>query len=211
MMDLSFWPGRSWNFCKSGYVSILVMMDLSFWLLAQEATLYSDRLVSILVMMDLSFWLYIWCSITNMDWFQSLLWWICLFDQEIFSQQTIMVPYWVSILVMMDLSFWPSCCLFDNTFYIGFNPCYDGFVFLTSFSFAALMPIGKFQSLLWWICLFDYSVPAWVSLASWFQSLLWWICLFDANKNFYKNHKKSFNPCYDGFVFLTLYVVGVIM
>ena len=127
----------SFNPCYDGFVilttnkttdiyTILVMMDLSFWLdyKLRDQSLYSFNpcydgfviltnlspisvKVSILVMMDLSFWL----QYTGPS---------------------------VSILVMMDLSFWQR----------SFNPCYDGFVILT-------LHTGEFQSLLWWICHFD--------------------------------------------------------
>ena len=136
----------------------------------------------------------------------------------------------VSILVMMDLPFWP----------IGV-PMY--------------VRCTGFQSLLWWICLFDVRDMAEVIASFMFQSLLWWICLFDKHKIikffpfcsvsilvmmdlpfwhdkylwFYWAHEnlvsilvmmdlpfwpyssnntrvkknKRFNPCYDGFAFLT--------
>ena len=87
----------------------------------------------------------------------------------------------VSILVMMDLSFWQS----------GTNNLYSTLL--------------TFQSLLWWICHFDFtwkipighsvlivSILVMMDLSFWhdifilhsyawlmFQSLLWWICHFD--------------------------------
>ena len=129
MMDLSFWLhpssillGRLYSFnpCYDGFVfltwifpascspialvSILVMMDLSFWPLHHKTT-HHDTLVSILVMMDLSFWPHPGQSSLDLPFlFQSLLWWICLFDIQLFILHQIF--YTVSILVMMDLSFW---------------------------------------------------------------------------------------------------------
>ena len=203
--------------------------------------------------MDLSFWLR---KLTNdvepEDKFQSLLWWICLFDHTIHLSTSVSLN--VSILVMMDLSFWLFLsfrylweifefqsllwwiCLFDflNTsllekplrsfnpcydgfvfltymhhclpkFHHSFNPCYDGFVFLTSGAMIRDAIKAMFQSLLWWICLFDVclsfgyrtlwavSILVMMDLSFWldeayllfpdwlFQSLLWWICLFDSN------------------------------
>ena len=87
-------------------------------------------IVSILVMMDLSFWHvnlaeFVLCKYR----FQSLLWWICLFDTvSVNNHCTFRL---VSILVMMDLSFWLKDGIGVHLQGVGFNPCYDGFVFLT--------------------------------------------------------------------------------
>ena len=104
MMDLSFWRrGSFWPICQS-IVSILVMMDLSFW---RRGSFWPicQSIVSILVMMDLSFWLLPVTVPVPLTVFQSLLWWICLFDEDLFG---------LKIAEPM-----------------------------------------QFQSLLWWICLFD--------------------------------------------------------
>ena len=135
----------------------------------------------------------------------------------------------VSILVMMDLSFWPVWLDMVMSLLHSFNPCYDGFVFLTHYKFSggaylcsfnpcydgfvfltkiwnpktkkggyvsilvmmdlsfwhALSGVSligfQFQSLLWWICLFDRCIVLVFSWPGMFQSLLWWICLFDSN------------------------------
>ena len=112
------------------FVSILVMMDLSFWsyfeddsdvkirsfnpcydgfiILIPKVRLWNQTHsdVSILVMMDLSFWYSIMATTAQIDaMFQSLLWWIYHFDRSSSSISQRIVSI-VSILVMMDLSFW---------------------------------------------------------------------------------------------------------
>ena len=131
---------------------------------------------------------------------------------------------------MMDLSFWHTNSKNFTVDLFGFNPCYDGFVFLTSICICTWSWNYLFQSLLWWICLFDRSRIIDCSRLSVFQSLLWWICLFDLNQFNRQNLTKlvsilvmmdlsfwpltillivflhmGFNPCYDGFVFLTFH------
>ena len=180
-MDLSFWLFECSHRLGRHIVSILVMMDLSFWLaflrnLDEDArngfnpcydgfviltckfwkTFMWQWFVSILVMMDLSFWL----------WIQS---------QGLPAVQT------VSILVMMDLSFWPL-----------------------SIRYRADCSDVMFQSLLWWICHFDPDTRYSFRVEAMFQSLLWWICHFDIEKRGVTLEVLCFNPCYDGFVILTL-------
>ena len=125
---------------------------------------------------DLSLWLYL----LRMALFQSLLWWICHFDQlwwgQIYSVCT------VSILVMMDLSFWPDFLGLLLLQHQCFNPCYDGFVILTSSIFNAVTASAGFNP-----CYDGFVILTPVQrlhLLAWFrfQSLLWWICHFDCGK-----------------------------
>ena len=135
----------------------------------------------------------------------------------------------VSILVMMDLSFWQLVFKWLRVGSIGFNPCYDGFVFLTVFptysdslgvvSILVMMdlsfwPIASdagsgiilFQSLLWWICLFDpttkqeWNICSRVSILVMMDLSFWPTRLHEPSGRII-----GFNPCYDGFVFLTVY------
>ena len=132
-------------------------------------------------MMDLSFWLLGGSHSIVSDLFQSLLWWICLFDH--FIESILILAIVVSILVMMDLSFWHSIMKYPNKRQsICFNPCYDGFVFLTSWS------LNPYISC---IC-FNPCYDGFVFLTG--QQPSQW------------PDKISFNPCYDGFVFLTVMV-----
>ena len=137
---------------RTQQVSILVMMDLSFWQHNSKQILKNKTVVSILVMMDLSFWP--WQDrLSLLPWrFQSLLWWICLFDKQIRAAQ-------VEVR--------------------GFNPCYDGFVFLTSVCTTSV--ICWFVSILVMMDLSFWHLQNPMSESSHvkFQSLLWWICLFD--------------------------------
>ena len=104
---------------------------------------------------------------------------------------------------MMDLSFWPFILHCYTNSPTSFNPCYDGFVFLTTtnqviyssiqVSILVMMDLSFWQSL----------ALANSFLAFSFQSLLWWICLFDYSSISSFSFSSSFNPCYDGFVFLT--------
>ncbi len=105
LMDLSFRPDCS--HCERGgkNVSILVLMDLSFRPSFKRCTNIHKR-VSILVLMDLSFRLLL----------KSWMLWL----------------EFVSILVLMDLSFRRGtmrATAFDG---IGFNPCFNGFIFQTA-------------------------------------------------------------------------------
>ena len=111
-------------------VSILVMMDLSFW--------HGDRTtlaVSLALFQSLLWWICLFDLVKRLMkvdpdlLFQSLLWWICLFDLRMITALT--SAEWVSILVMMDLSFWPWVAILSLMYLDSFNPCYDGFVFLT--------------------------------------------------------------------------------
>ena len=130
------------------------MMDLSFWLSREFNICTSHSLVSILVMMDLSFW-----------------------------QVHVMRPIFhmmVSMLVMMDLSFWQEEHNALCTSRLSFNPCYDGFVFLTVHH--ACDDVWYDVSILVMMDLsFWHEILATLSKSEPFQSLLWWICLFDAS------------------------------
>ena len=102
---------------------------------------------------------------------------------------------WLSVLLMI----------------LSFNPCYDGFVFLTCGEGQTIFKRMLFQSLLWWICLFDHPITYAQYLANsgfnpcydgfvFLTNCSSTACLFDL----------SFNPCYDGFVFLTYYPIGLL-
>ena len=158
---------------------------------------------------------------------------------------------------MMDSSFWLKAPENQSSLAWCFNPCYDGFLFLTCSSIHKCWRVRQFQSLLWWIPLFDkrhvkhlqkswnsvsilvmmdssfwpifgfacytcYKVSILVMMDSsfWpqlldsnnqpfylFQSLLWWIPLFDSMNTGQQTIVPSFNPCYDGFLFLTYLLV----
>ena len=209
MMDLPFW--RKWtNFSIISYcVSILVMMDLPFWLERLGLVKWQNTKVSILVMMDLPFWLYsIWVSFLIAFQFQSLLWWICLFDLNACSCSAWIFPScfnpcydgfafltsWsflkhhtkhVSILVMMDLPFWLYHFAWNILVWSCFNPCYDGFAFLTYGD-----NITKIQ-------------PGTVSILVMMDLPFWQLSIKNMSKVLY-----SFNPCYDGFAFLTATKTG---
>ena len=127
-------------------------MDLSFWL---SCSIKSD---SVLSFQSLLWWICLfdakrasecWCC----NGFQSLLWWICLFDKNSHV-------FYCPICKFQSLLWW--ICLFDDNYHghhvnilLCFNPCYDGFVFLTYLNCVGCILIFWFQSLLWWICLFD--------------------------------------------------------
>ena len=113
-------------------VSILVMMDLPFWLDCISYRLLLD-VVSILVMMDLPFWLPILRLLHRRNWCVSILVMMDLPFWPSNSKRAIIFNH-VSILVMMDLPFWRLVSKYNK------------------------MKIMKFQSLLWWICLFDQEV-----------------------------------------------------
>ena len=135
-MDLSFWLNKSFLTKIHSLVSILVMMDLSFWQ-NWETNIPTLIIVSILVMMDLSFWPS--------------------------SIMLLVIWYSVSILVMMDLSFWHVSIehvgggIRLSDLVLSFNPCYDGFVILTTLNAKSELTRHLFQSLLWWICHFDFD------------------------------------------------------
>ena len=224
-MDLSFWPKGTkaikslprrfqsllWWICHFDMclqlllwfrllVSILVMMDLSFWL----GLVFSHipvALVSILVMMDLSFWLVsVLVGVVTPE-FQSLLWWICHFD--VFQ----------TVLLVGLLSF---------------NPCYDGFVILTEFYWwwdkNDSVSILVMMDLSFWLILSlplsknpRVSILVMMDLSFWLERLeLWLLCrlvsilvMMDLSFWHTQNLKGCsilicFNPCYDGFVILTL-------
>ena len=205
-MDLSFW--RIFvhiDFIGWSNVSILVMMDLSFW--QRKATARIPRLsVSILVMMDLSFWLKSEIESQSKIKFQSLLWWICHFDSRNEQNRTkgdtefqsllwwichfdnTSVLIWiffrfVSILVMMDLSFWLFLChLFLFDFGVSILVMMD-LSFWQHSSCISCQWFSRFQSLLWWICHFDTGERNPMLRSDTFQSLLWWICHFDNHKS----------------------------
>ena len=136
--------------------------------------------VSILVMMDLPFWL--WLSTLN--------------DNILF----------VSILVMMDLPFWRTEGTGFRLDLKSFNPCYDGFAFLTlgsvrkleswrSFNpcydgFAFLTQFEKLYS----------SIDTSVSILVMMDLPFWLIPRFVLESS-----QERFNPCYDGFAFLTIW------
>ena len=132
------------------------MMDLSFWLSFCVFIFIPEPFQSLLwwiCLFDIAFWI----KQSRPGMFQSLLWWICLFDSFIPNRNG--SGDTVSILVMMDLSFWLAISLaVSNSFF-------------------------EFQSLLWWICLFDWSCDFFMNPPFRFQSLLWWICLFDPITN----------------------------
>ena len=160
-------PG--FNPCYDGFV---------FLTLITQPLLFPLQSVSILVMMDLSFWQFtLQCSNAGHK-FQSLLWWICLFDP--LSAYGSSFPIAVSILVMMDLSFWHHQLPIFLLDHIGFNPCYDGFVFLTWRYISVRCFSGSVSILVMMDLSFWHSMSQYVDAAG-----------------------DSFNPCYDGFVFLT--------
>ena len=148
------------------FVSILVLMDLSFRLLC-SCSMFVMYEVSILVLMDLSFRPENVKFVKTAKKFQSLFWWICHFDQSSFGLKIANID--VSILVLMDLSFRQKTMV---DFYQGylqssgrssadiqamqsFNPCFDGFVISTRVEALFATILEKFQSLFWWICHFD--------------------------------------------------------
>ena len=178
MMDLSFWPVlliwktlqlTGFNPCYDGFVFLTSMLVIICLII----------IVSILVMMDLSFWLSVPENpAVHLTLFQSLLWWICLFDSmfclNLSSFCSSFNPCYDGFVFLTHYSC--SVMLVRSS---GFNPCYDGFVFLTYLFVYFYFESSMFQSLLWWICLFDYSGLLTISCSLSFQSLLWWICLFD--------------------------------
>ena len=172
MMDLSFWFWcYALNF-KRWRVSILVMMDLSFWY-SKKWTWTNMTWVSILVMMDLSFWsaysLNCWQKKNRVSILvmMDLSFWSC-------RHTRICRLAWssVSILVMMDLSFWYDV---DNSAWVGpvqsFNPCYDGFIILIHLPTMQSIREGRFNP-----CYdgFIILICAWglCSLRRWLVSIL---------------------------------------
>ena len=168
------------DFCVIGYsVSILVMMDLSFWHpiqyeLRRDVRGFNPCYDGFVILTLILFCIgairtgfnpcydgFVILTHTKLHLalvyllFQSLLWWICHFDTDANLEGT--------------------------NLYSGFNPCYDGFVILTR------------------------QINSTDTGALWFQSLLWWICHFDLEIA-HRSRVKAvyrFNPCYDGFVILT--------
>ena len=130
-------------------------------------------------MMDLSFWLdnHMSTLYPKLE-FQSLLWWICLFDTIVVDKNW--RSRYVSILVMMDLSFWPWFLVgYWSPIEVGFNPCYDGFVFLTPKWCPLTSYTIRFNPCYDGFVFLTLSLTYCFVLYLMFQSLLWWICLFD--------------------------------
>ena len=155
MMDLSFWQ----CFC-SGCFSAALFQSLLWWICHFDLKQYKQRereigFQSLLWWICHFDWSFTRFDITSISSFQSLLWWICHFDRVLHQSKctrtkvSILVmmdlSFWravftvlddtmdVSILVMMDLSFWLYCiCKYFICSIVGFNPCYDGFVILTT-------------------------------------------------------------------------------
>ena len=133
------------NPCYDGFVILTVqVLHLLFYHLW----------VSILVMMDLSFWLtdniddkvYVYNSFNPCyDGFVILTFSLCYFQFHLLRFNPCYDGFVILTLVALQTEKQEE----------SFNPCYDGFVILTFLSNLQPLHSQWFQSLLWWICHFD--------------------------------------------------------
>jgi len=85
--------------------------------------------------------------------FQSLFWWIGLFDGVLIHKLELIEH--VSILVLVDRSLRPRHFSRHGMCTMSFNPCFGGSVSSTYTQIFHDILFGGFQSLFWWIGLFD--------------------------------------------------------
>jgi len=186
----------------SKIVSILVLMDFNFWQLPVFQIAWGE-LVSILVLMDFNFWL-LTIDDTNatgkrfnpcFDGFQFLTKVSELINGMVFSfnpcfdgfqfltwqQKTgLLLSYRVSILVLMDFNFWLCYSTRETVFYAFQSLFWWISIFDLSKGHIAISPKYEFQSLFWWISIFDRAKSVSLSITKEsFQSLFWWISIFD--------------------------------